>query len=299
MTSATPHPELPVLGTHRRPWPTLLSWVVIVVVSALILVLIGVKIVRSETEPGIDPVALASPAVVSALADVPASAYKAALADPSPLIAHLHHRGGSLMTGTTVSGMTLPLLVFVGTESCMACAAERWPLIVALSRFGTFSNLGAVTSSDLLASPSLQSFTFRGSKYRSNYFIFHAFELTGEQPDELGNYPVTATLDAQAAAAIHAEDVVAASGLVAQPGGFKSAPMYPFLDLAHKAVLVGTQLQPSVLIGKARADVADAIADPTTQTSGSILTAANALTVELCAITHGLPARVCKGFGRS
>ena len=299
MTSATPHPELPVLGTHRRPWPTLLSWVAIVVVSALILVLIGVKIIRSETEPGIDPVALASPAVVATLGKVPVSAYKAALANPSPLIAHLHRRGGSLMTATTVSGMTLPLVVFVGTESCMACAAERWPLIVALSRFGTFSNLGAVTSSDLVASPSLQSFTFRGSKYRSNYFILHAFELTGERPDELGNYPVTASLDPQAAAAIHDDDVVAASGLVAQPGGFKPEQMYPFLDLAHRAVLVGTQLPPAVLIGRARADVADALSDPTTQVSGPILTAANALTVELCAITHGLPAKVCRAYGGS
>ncbi len=299
MTAAAPHSQLPVLGTHRRPWPTLLSWVAIAMVSTLILVLIGIKIVRSDEAPGIDPVALASPAVVAALGDVPATAYAAALAAPSPLIAHLHHRGGPLMTATTVSGIKLPLIVFVGTESCMACAAERWPLIVALSRFGTFSNLGAVTSSDLVASPSLQSFTFRGSKYRSNFFILHAFELTGERPDGLGNYPVTATLDGQAAAAIHAEDVVAASGLVAQPGGFKSEQMYPFLDLADRAVLVGTQLPPSVLIGNARADVANALADPTSQASGPILTAANALTVELCAITRGLPARVCKESGGS
>ena len=34
-----------------------------------------------------------------------------------------------------------PLVVYIGAEYCPFCAAERWPMVVALSRFGTFSGL--------------------------------------------------------------------------------------------------------------------------------------------------------------
>lgn len=39
-----------------------------------------------------------------------------------------------------------PELVYVGAEYCPFCAAERWPLAVALGRFGTFSRLGLTDS---------------------------------------------------------------------------------------------------------------------------------------------------------
>ena len=39
-----------------------------------------------------------------------------------------------------------PLITYVGAEYCPYCAAERWALAVALSRFGTFSNLSATHS---------------------------------------------------------------------------------------------------------------------------------------------------------
>ena len=39
-----------------------------------------------------------------------------------------------------------PAIVFVSEESCPFCAAERWPLTVALSHFGTWSQLGVTKS---------------------------------------------------------------------------------------------------------------------------------------------------------
>jgi hypothetical protein len=32
-------------------------------------------------------------------------------------------------------------MLYIGAEYCPYCAAERWPLVMALSKFGTFSNL--------------------------------------------------------------------------------------------------------------------------------------------------------------
>ena len=39
-----------------------------------------------------------------------------------------------------------PRIVYVGAEYCPFCASERWPLVVALSRFGTWNNLQAAWS---------------------------------------------------------------------------------------------------------------------------------------------------------
>ena len=60
-------------------------------------------------------------------------------------------------------------VVYVGSEFCPYCAAVRWSLVVALSRFGTFSHLGQTRSSSSEAFPGLQSFSFDGASYQSRY----------------------------------------------------------------------------------------------------------------------------------
>ena len=40
-----------------------------------------------------------------------------------------------------------PFVVYVGAEYCPFCAAERWSVVMALARFGSFSNLHESTSS--------------------------------------------------------------------------------------------------------------------------------------------------------
>ena len=44
-------------------------------------------------------------------------------------------------------GPPLPVVFFYGAEFAPYAAAERWPLILALSRFGTFHRLGLMQSS--------------------------------------------------------------------------------------------------------------------------------------------------------
>ena len=54
-----------------------------------------------------------------------------------------------------------PELIYVGAEYCPFCAAERWPLAVALGRFGTFSRLGLTESAPFPeAYPLTPTFTF-------------------------------------------------------------------------------------------------------------------------------------------
>ena len=50
----------------------------------------------------------------------------------------------------------------MGAEFCPFCAAERWPLIVALSRFGRFTTLHNMQSAQLSVFPAIQTFSFVG-----------------------------------------------------------------------------------------------------------------------------------------
>ena len=60
-----------------------------------------------------------------------------------------------------------PVVFFYGAEFAPYAAAERWPLIVALSRFGTFSQLGLMQSSSSVAFSDTPTFTFWHAKYSS------------------------------------------------------------------------------------------------------------------------------------
>ena len=57
-------------------------------------------------------------------------------------------------------------------EYCPYCAAERWAMVNALARFGTFHNLGATASSSIDVNPSTPTFTFRGAGYSSPFVVF-------------------------------------------------------------------------------------------------------------------------------
>jgi Domain of unknown function (DUF929) len=50
------------------------------------------------------------------------------------------------ITGSPLTSGGKPEVLYVGAEYCPYCAAERWAMIVALSRFGTFSGLAATHS---------------------------------------------------------------------------------------------------------------------------------------------------------
>ena len=75
-----------------------------------------------------------------------------------------------------------PLITYIGAEYCPYCAAERWSLAVALSRFGTFSNLSGTHSSDSDVYPDTQTLSFYGSSYTSPYVDFQPVEEATNQP---------------------------------------------------------------------------------------------------------------------
>ncbi len=83
----------------------------------------------------------------------------------------------------------------MATEYCPFCAAQSWPLIVALSRFGQFSGLSTSRSPTFEDIPPVDGWTFYGSSYTSRYLAFAPVETYSNvlvspkadpgEPDEL------------------------------------------------------------------------------------------------------------------
>jgi len=141
---------------HSRPQPSsqrplVLAAAGVLGVIAVIAALVTVRLTQGGTTGApAKPSGRAPASVVRAVTTVPASlfnliGYQSALA---PL---------KRINGKALQKDGKPLVVFVGAEYCPLCAAERWALVAAFSRFGTFTNLGATHSSSIARNSALSS----------------------------------------------------------------------------------------------------------------------------------------------
>ncbi len=64
-------------------------------------------------------------------------------------------------------------IIFISGEYCPYCAIERWAIVMALSQFGTFSNLQTFTCSEY----DIPTYTFIGSSYTSEHIEFLPVEI--------------------------------------------------------------------------------------------------------------------------
>lgn len=83
-----------------------------------------------------------------------------------------------------------PVIFYYGTEWCPLCAAERWSMTIALSRFGTFKSLPLTVSADASyepIEPNIPTFSFHGAEYSSNYIDFAPVELETRTKQPLDN----------------------------------------------------------------------------------------------------------------
>ena len=81
-----------------------------------------------------------------------------------------------------------PEMLYIGAEFCPICATQRWPMVVALSHFGTFSNLSKTHSA--VSDGDIPTLSFYGSTFTSPYLTFTPVETTTNQPS--GSYYKTA-----------------------------------------------------------------------------------------------------------
>ncbi|MDT4893222.1 MAG: hypothetical protein QOE97_2257 [Pseudonocardiales bacterium] len=258
---------------RRRLFITLSPIVAVVVVVA---VLIGARLGSASGSPASgQSVTPASAAVVGEVTAVPATVLNTVGAGSVTTLP-------TAITGTPLTAANgQPQILYVGAEYCPYCAAERWGVVVALSRFGTFANLGATASSPSDVYPSTATFTFHGASYTSSQLAFSAVETQSNQVVN-GSYTPLDTLSAADQALMTKYD---------PSGGI------PFIDIGGKFLISGASYSPAVLQGKTQAQIAAALTDPTSAIAKAIDGTANVITAAVCASTGNQPASVCTAPG--
>jgi uncharacterized protein DUF929 len=178
-----------------------------------------------------------------------------------------------------------PLVLYVGGEYCPFCAAQRWGLVVALTRFGTFSGLRATHSALDDTFPGTATVSFHGATYDSPYLTFAGVELAGNQRKGGSYAPLDSLTPAQTEVfrRYNAPPYVPAA----------SAGAVPFVNFGNQALMSGSTFSPSLLSGMDQARIAAALNDPTSPVGKAVLGSANAFTTVLCGLTKGQPANVC------
>lgn len=173
-----------------------------------------------------------------------------------------------------------PEVVYIGYDWCPYCAAQRWALVVALSRFGTFSGLGVTRSAGDDVYANTNTFTFSDVKYSSPYLSFSAVEMQDAQRNPLR----TPTAEQQHLLAVYDEPPYVPSSAA---GGI------PFVDLGGKYLVNGASYSPQVLAGQSWTQIASALSDPSNPIAKGVDGSANVLTAALCNLTGQQPSNVC------
>ena len=209
--------------------------------------------------------------------------------------------GGSQVTakpitlngGTPLTSGGKPEMLYMGAEYCPYCAAERWAMIVALSRFGTFSGLATTHSAikngngQAEVYPDTATWSFANAKYTSKYLTFTPVEMQTNIPDpSTGGYTNLQTPTSEQQALMNKWN---APPYV--PSGYQGS--IPFIDFGNKYMISSASYNPQVLAGKTWAQIATALHNPSSQIAQAVNGTANYITATICKLTGNQPATAC------
>jgi hypothetical protein len=268
--------------THRRNRLLLASGAIVAVVAvvlALVLLQGGSGGSTSAGGPS-GPTGASLTALTGKVTSVPAATLKQVGAGTVTSLP-------STISGPALTSGGKPEMLYIGAEYCPYCAAERWAVIVALSRFGTFKGLATLRSAaqdgagNAEVYPNTATFTFANASYASKYLTFTPVEEYTNVPDKsTGGYTRLQTPTAAQQALIQKYDA-ASQGAI------------PFIDYGNKYLSVGASYNPGVLSGLTWSQIADDMRNPSSPVAQGILGAANYATAAICGLTGDQPATAC------
>lgn len=175
-------------------------------------------------------------------------------------------------------GTGKPWVLYTGAEFCPFCASLRWPLVLALMRFGSFTGLKATRSSSTDVYPDTATFSFVGSTYRSRWLDLQTVETADRQ-----EHPLQKPDKFQMAQFMRFDRAPYTN----EPGSI------PFLDLDGRWIAVGSPYSPELLHGMGWYDVATQIESGKGPVWEAVLGEADLLTRKLCVLTDGKPRETC------
>jgi thiol-disulfide isomerase/thioredoxin len=257
----------------------------VLAVAIVVVALVLVKLNSSSTTS-----ASASPgptgAALTALVDKVTSV-------PTATLDKVGSGSGAVTTPPTkISGAALtsggkPEMLYIGAEYCPYCAAERWGMIVALSRFGTFSGLATIRSAAKDGGgtaepyPNTPTWTFANASYTSKYLTFTTVEEYTNVPDaSTGGYTTLQTPTSAQQAIITKYDS-------ANQGAI------PFIDYGNKYMSAGASYLPSALTGLTWSQIATDMRNPSSAVAKGVLGTANYITAAICGMTGNVPTTAC------
>lgn len=166
-----------------------------------------------------------------------------------------------------------PQLLYMGAEFCSTCAAQRWSLVAALSRFGQFTVLNPTKSASGESYSELPSFTFYRSQYDSPYINFVALETANRNKQSLQR----PTEDQRSLMAKYTSTNTPA----------------PFISFGNRFYTVGSGYDMKMISDKSWTDITSGLGDPTNGLTRAIIGNANYLTAGICKMTQNQPDSVC------
>ena len=191
------------------------------------------------------------------------------------------------ITGAPLVAHGKPEMVYLGAEYCPYCAAERWAMIVALSRFGTFKGLAPTHSAAKDGAghaepfPNTPTWTFAKASFDSKYLTFTPVEMNTNIPDPATGGYTSLQKPTPAEQALLAKYDTAYQGAI------------PFVDFGNRYLSVGASYDPTVLAGLTWSQIAGDLHNPDSPVAKSVLGAANYFTAALCGLTNNRPASAC------
>jgi hypothetical protein len=240
-------------------------------VAVVVLVVLSIVLgkVLSKSTPQAPATNAALPASVQAnFSSVPASTLSA-VGLGSYVTGSIRPGSGPVLT----SGGK-PEMLYIGAEWCPYCAAERWAMAVALSRFGTFSPLRGIHSSATDVYPNTATLTFAPSTYTSKYLVFSPVET-----QTVSHQPLQSVTPGQEAVWAKFEPNPSQRG-------------FPFISIGNQFIAAATY-NPQVLQGLTWSQIAADLHNPASPVAKGANGSANAFTAAICKITGEQPASVC------
>lgn len=181
-----------------------------------------------------------------------------------------------------------PVLFYAGGEFCPFCAADRWSLIMALSRFGSFSGIETNASSTSDIYPGTPTFTFVKSSYTSPYLVFDAKEILGATK--------TTPLQSLSSAESTILDTYDVPPYDPTPSGI------PFLDFGGRYITSGVSYGVGVLHvnqsdensqALTYAEIVSGLSKANSPIAEGIVGTADEYTAAICAMTNNADKAVC------
>jgi thiol-disulfide isomerase/thioredoxin len=258
--------------TRRR---LLLAGGAVVVVIAVVVTLVVIKVSSGgssgSTASGGTVGTLLPASVQKNVTTVPDSALSSAGTGSVP---GYNSKPVAKISGPALTASGKPEMLYIGAEFCPYCAAMRWSMAIALSKFGTLSPLHGIHSSSTDTDPNTPTLTFYKTSYTSKYLTF-----TPVENETISHAPLQATTAAQQAVWV------------------KYSPPnqlgYPFIDFGNKYLINAPIYDPAILAGLSYQQVAQQMRDPSSKVGQGVLGAANYITAIICKMTNNAPSSVC------